>query len=438
MAIRVGTTGARGRYQELTPDIALKLSRAFATYLGKGNIALARDTRPSGLFLSEAARSGLMSTGARVFDYSFLPTPVLQWIIRYHQFKGGISISAAHNTFDWNCLIFLGPDGSYLNLIEVEEFLNLYHSGKFSSANYDKIGVCSKTTRYIDEYFKSLRKHFKVERTPRLFKFFIDNSYGVSDRVMTQFAKNVNSKITSLFTKNARNYYKNPEPNLHNAQILATVVGETDCDGGFLFNTDGTRVLIVDEFGKAYSEELTLPVFARIILESNKTNIVTTYSTSRLLQKIARQFQVKVFQTDVGPPAVIKKAKDLKAEIAGEGSGSIAYTPFSYGYDNFFFITKLIEFLNNQKISLSELLADFSNPLIYKETYFPPSTRIYNVLNQFARHFKKKTKLKDGFYFEEGKDWVCIRVSSTKSMIRIMGEGDSLKQRVELLKDMIL
>ena len=83
-------------------------------------------------------------------------------------------------------------------------------------------------------------------------------------------------------------------------------------------------------------------------------------------------------------------------------------------------------------------MSGFDQPQIYKETFFPPPFRIYNILNEFASYYPRKIKLKDGFYIEENNEWLCIRVSSTKSMIRIMGEGKNLRDNLNQQKEIIL
>ena len=175
MAVKLGSTGVRGIFFELTPEIVLKLSQAFSTYIGVGNIAVASDTRPSGKFIIESAISGLMGTGSTVHDYGILPTPILQWIIKEYKFNGGISISGGHNSFEWNSLIFLNSEGAYLSEIEVEEFFSLYHSGHFLRKRFNKLGAYNKSSKYISNYFKNITETNGLSKNK--FKFSIDCSH---------------------------------------------------------------------------------------------------------------------------------------------------------------------------------------------------------------------------------------------------------------------
>lgn len=435
MTVKLGSTGVRGRFYELTPELVVRLTEAFSTYIGAGEVAVARDTRPSGKFLIESVISGLMSSGANVHAFGICPTPILQWIIKQQPFNGGIVVTAAHNAYKWNSLIFLNADGAYLSPVEVEEFFSLYHSGKFTKMPFNRLGTFQNHPDGIDQYFTALSRG----RPPKhsRFKFAIDCSNGAMGQVMIPFANTLAIDVVPLFCSNRSFFKKDPEPNISNSEVLATVVKETGCDGGFLLNSDATRILVVDEKGQPCSEELTLPLFASILLQEEASNIVTTYSTSKMVDLVAAKHGVKVHRTDVGPPSVVQTAVDLKAKIGGEGSGSILYTPFSFGYDSLYFIKKLVEYLDKEDIHLSTLTHQFKPPEIHKLTFQLPAQSIYAVLADIEKAYPSKIKLKDGLYIEDESGWMCIRASSTMSMIRIVAEGRGIQRQLKKIQRMI-
>jgi len=435
MALKLGTSGVRGTFLELTPEIVAALSQAFSTYVCGGAVAVAADTRPSGKYIEKAVISGLIATGAGVNDFGVLPTPVLQWIIRNGDYAGGISISGGHTSFEWNSLIFLHSEGAYLNPLEVEEFFNLYHSNLFSRKGYDQLGSYSDTRERMTDYFRVISDNPK-KGAGRL-KFAVDCSNGAAAGILPELSEALDIEIIPLFCDMKQPSQKDPEPGVANAGVLSTVVKETACDGGFQLNSDGSRILVVDETGSILSEELTLPIFAKILLEEEKSNIVTTYSTSKAIDKVAREFGVRVYRTDVGPPSVLQMAMDVKASIGGEGSGSVVYTPFSYGYDSFLFIKKMIDYLRKRETTVSALAQEFDPPEIHKTTIHLPADKIYSMLEKAERSYPHKRRLRDGIYVEDGDEWLCIRASSTMAMIRIVGEGNSVAGEIEKIREEI-
>ena len=199
-------------------------------------------------------------------------------------------------------------------------------------------------------------------------KFIIDCSNGFNENIINYLSEALNITFIPIFCRNTDQVDRDPEPNIKNAAILSTVVREAKCDGGFLLNSDGSRVLVVDERGAPLSEELTLPIFARIILDAEKSDIITNYSTSKVVDKIGNDYGVKIYRTDIGQSYVMHMVRDLKTLIGGEGNGGIAYPPFSMGFDSFIFIKYLIGFLRKSKRRLSSLAEEFLNPDILKET----------------------------------------------------------------------
>jgi len=442
MAIKLSISGIRGKFHELTPNRVVNYTQAFATYLGGGDIVMGADLRPSGKFISEAVVAGLNSCGANVIDYGTLPTPILQWLIRKYRFNGGVSITAGHNSFDWNSLIFLNAEGSYLAHLEGEEFFNLYHSGKFDKKGFANQGTYVKGDHpdagiyyhYLTDYYESLRTG---DQAGRKLKLVVDCSNGFHSSIIDVLSHALAVKLIPVFCGESAVLQKDPVPNALNAEFLATIVRETGSDGGFLLNSDASRVLVVDERGKPFSEELTLPIFAMMVLEDEPSDIVTNYSTSRVVDEVAKKFRAKVFRTDVGQPYVVQMVKEIKTVIGGEGSGSVVYSPFSYGFDSFVFIKKIVEYLRKHNLEISAIGEELKTPQIYKETIYLKPSKIYAFLEKVGDSYKEKMKLKDGFYIDRGDAWLCIRVSSTVSMIRLIGEGKGIRDEIRHIKEQV-
>src|SRR5690625_7996793 len=86
MARLFGTDGVRGRANgDITAELAVELSVGAAHVLGtlgafggsRPRAIVARDTRPSGDFLSAAVSAGLAGAGVDVLDAGILPTPAI-------------------------------------------------------------------------------------------------------------------------------------------------------------------------------------------------------------------------------------------------------------------------------------------------------------------------------------------------------------------------
>ncbi len=434
MSLKVNIAGIRGIYSELNPKMVANSAQAFSTYMNKKKILIGCDNRPSGAFIIPAIISGLLSCGSDVIDCGIVPTPILQFLIKEYDYAGGISVSAGHNMFDWNSIIFLNSQGAFFNYLEGEELFNIYHSGKFNEQKYNGLGKYKKDNLLIGSYFNKLKKDTVKGRK---LKFIIDCSNGFNSDIIQNLSKSLNIDFVPIFCGKTSQANKNPEPNIQNAEILSTVVRESNSDGGFLLNSDGSRILIVDEKGKALSEELTLPIFASIILTEQKSNIITNYSTSKTIDEVAKNHGVKVYRTDIGQSYVMQMVEDFKTLIGGEGNGSIAYSPFSMGFDSFVFIKFFTDFLKKSGKKISSFSDEFANPNIVKKTFNIKAYDIFNKLEEIGMLYPDKEIIKDGFYVENGNNWLCIRSSTTLSMLRIIGEGKDAEEEIARISEII-
>src|SRR4029450_3934861 len=155
--LKIGIGGVRGVVGDtFTPELAVAFAQAFGTYIGTGTLLVARDTRPSGPMVAAAVRAGLLSTGCAVVDLGICPTPSLQLAVPWLEARGGISITAGHNDAEWNALKFVRPDGLYLNALQAEELLDVYHQGEFDKASSDEIATSIETADAIAHHLEVL------------------------------------------------------------------------------------------------------------------------------------------------------------------------------------------------------------------------------------------------------------------------------------------
>src|SRR5919112_3080590 len=163
-SLKIGISGVRGLVGEtFTPELAVGFAQAFGTYLDSGRILVCRDARPSGPMVRAAVVAGLLATGCEVFDLGVCPTPSLQLAVKRLGAEGGISITAGHNPEPWNALKFVRGDGLYLNALQADELLDIFHQGEFAKAGWEKIRSRVEEREAITHHLDSLSRAFDVE-----------------------------------------------------------------------------------------------------------------------------------------------------------------------------------------------------------------------------------------------------------------------------------
>ena len=165
MAKLFGTDGIRGIAGKwLSSQMALDFGLAVGTQIkkkwGYATVAIGRDTRVSSSMLEAAVAAGLCNAGVDVNLLGVVPTPAVSFAVLKGKLKGGVMISASHNSFEYNGLKVFKFSGEKYDDDEELELEALMQSKQYEYAGSKDIGCIydDHTTRveYIDFIKKRL------------------------------------------------------------------------------------------------------------------------------------------------------------------------------------------------------------------------------------------------------------------------------------------
>lgn len=436
--LKIGITGVRGVVgQTFTPDLAVGFAQAFGTYLDGGRILVCRDTRPSGPMVQAAVSSGLLAAGCEVIDLGVCPTPSMQLALKQFEADGGIAVTAGHNPSHWNALKFVRADGLYLNSVQAEELLDIFHQGEFLKTTWDKIKTTIIKADAIEHHINTLRSAFNVEavRSRRL-TVAVDCCNGACSVLVPRWLKELGCEILALNDDPSAPFPHSPEPTPETMAQLRAVVKAGHADIGFAHDADGERLGLVSELGEPMSEELTLPLAALIRLEERRGPIVTNISTGSRIDQIAARYGTEVIRTPVGQPFISEAIIEHGAVLGGEGSGGVAVPEVHPTHDSAAAIGLILERLAANGEKISALAEQLPRLTMVKFNIEVAPNRLYSLLQNFrliVESEKLKHDLSDGIkvLFEDG--WVHVRASNTESIIRIISEAAEADRANELI-----
>ncbi|MCP5425903.1 MAG: phosphomannomutase [Gammaproteobacteria bacterium] len=93
----------RGRMpDQLNPQIAYRIGRAYAAFIQPQRVAVGRDVRLSSPELCQAVVEGLLDSGVDVLDIGLCGTEEIYFAVFHHRTDGGIMVTASHNPADYN------------------------------------------------------------------------------------------------------------------------------------------------------------------------------------------------------------------------------------------------------------------------------------------------------------------------------------------------
>ena len=437
--LKIGISGIRGIVGDaFTPELAAEFAQAFGTWVDGGRVPVCRDTRPSGPMVHAAVVSGLLASGCEVIDLGIAPTPTLQLAVPCLEAAGGLSVTAGHNPAAWNALKLVRPDGLHLNEAQAEEVLDIFHQGEYRKARWDAIRSRVETRDPIAHHLDALLRAFDTTVTSaKRLKVAVDCCNGACARLAPAWLRLLGCEVIVINDDPAAPFPHDPEPRADTAAQLVALVKSTRADAGFVLDADGERVLIVDETGRALSEELTLALATLVRMQTRPGTVVTNVSTTGAIEKIAARFGSTVVRTPVGQAHVSEAMLEHGAVIGGEGNGAVAVPEVHATHDSAATIGLIVEHLARSARPISAVVAELPKLAMIKEKVTMAPNLIYGALRNF-----REAVLQEGLQIDETDGvkvtrldgWVHVRASNTESLVRIIAEAET-KTRARALAE---
>ena len=135
----ISISGIRGTIPHgLDPENIVPFMQAFADISGN-KIIIARDTRPSGFFLSQLVIGTLVASSKKIIDIGIAPTPSLKYAVKLYQADAGIMITASHNPILWNGFKFIDKGGLFYTKHKQADWLKALLSKSNQKKNYSSV-----------------------------------------------------------------------------------------------------------------------------------------------------------------------------------------------------------------------------------------------------------------------------------------------------------
>jgi len=437
--LKIGVSGVRGVIGEtFTPELVVGFAQAFGTYLGPGRILVCRDTRPSGPMVASAVMAGLLATGCDVVDLGICPTPSLQLAVRWLGADGGISITAGHNPTQWNALKFVRQDGLYLTPGQVEELLDIYHQGRFEKATWDVMRTRVERSEAIPHHLDVLEARFDLgAANSRRLKVAVDCCNGSCSLLAPRWLAKLGCEVLAINDDPSSPFPHTPEPKPETAVQVRALVKAGRADVGLVHDADGERLGLVDELGRALSEEVTLALATDIALRQRVGPVVTNVSTTMAIDRIASRYGATVVRTPVGQAYISEAILEHCAVIGGEGNGSVAVPRVQASHDSAAATGLLLCHLAESGAPLSALVDALPQLTMLKEHVAIEPNVIYSALQEFRDAVQDEAgtsvDLSDGVKVAFSDGWVHVRASNTESMIRLIVEADTPSRAADLM-----
>jgi phosphomannomutase len=380
----------------------------------------------------------------QVIDLGLSTTPTVEMAVVMEQAGGGIIITASHNPREWNALKLLNHEGEFISGTDGEQVLTKGNSGDVVFAEVTKLGTLINDATYMEKHVVAILHHPLVDREAiekKNFKIVVDgiNSTGATfvpyllGRLGVKEVEVINAEVNGKFNHN-------PEPLPENLNEIANIVVKQKADLGIVVDPDVDRLCFVCEDGSMFGEEYSLVAIADYILGHQKGNTVSNMSSTRALKDITLKHGGDYFASAVGEVNVVKKMKEVKAVIGGEGNGGIIIPDLHYGRDALIGIALFLTHLAKYGKAVSDLRRTY--PDYYMSKNKIELSRDIDIKKIFAgikeKYKNQPVNTEDGLKIDFDSEWVHLRTSNTEPIIRIYAESTSENTANNIAKKLMM
>jgi phosphomannomutase len=389
-----------------------RAAQAYADYLhaqGTPSVVVGHDTRFNGALFARRVAEVLAANDIRVsLSASYVPTPALSFAVRHYGVGGGVMLTASHNPPAYNGFKLKGPYGG-----GATDTIYRDVSARVAEVHPDEVRV-----------FES-RKH-AVEI------FDIRTAY--YDALAELLDLELRGEPTPLF------YGVNPEPLPQHLRPTLELMRASKAVFATATDGDGDRLGLVLPGGTFFNSHQILALLLSVLHDKGERGcVVKTFTTSRLVERLAQKRGLEVVETPVGFKYIVDAMLSGDVLIGGEESGGIGvrgHIPERDGLANTLLVLEAV--IRSQR-SVSELFASLEAEADWHHAYDRLDLHLSgNALKDavlasladpprtFAGRTVETVETLDGVKLNlSGKAWLLFRASGTEPVLRIYCEAQS-------------
>jgi len=339
--IKFGTDGWRGEIaRDYTFESVQRAAQGFATYIkdqkrGDAGIVVGYDKRFHSENFAAAVAEVLAGNGIRAYlTQDATPTPVIAYAVLTQKAAGAVNITASHNPPTDNGFKVRDHHGG---AVDPEGLKQIEDAIPDSIDKVKRIAFNDARDKGLVEVFDSAPKYIEhlkdlIDLRPIIdagLTVMVDAMWGNGAGWFTKLL--LGGKTRVLEIHNYRNpiypEMQRPEPIRPNVDVGLRATVENKADVLLITDGDADRMGLGDEKGEFIDQLRAYGLLAYYLLEirGQRGPIVKTLSTTTMLNKLGKLYDVPVYETGVGFKYVAPKMLETDAIIGGEESGGYAF-----------------------------------------------------------------------------------------------------------------
>lgn len=406
-------------------EVGFWIGVAIAEVLAGTTVAIGRDTRASGRWLSEAVGLGLAASGVDVVDVGVAPTGALSFVARTEQLPT-VVVSASHNPFYDNGIKVFAPSGAKIEpAVEraIEERLAGHLGGE--RPTYGPLGRY-RSASFLDPYVAWLSSSVPVSGSPRV---CIDAANGAAAVVAERVLQAAGARVIGAIGVEPDGENINAGLGALHPERLGHLVLATGADLGLAFDGDADRLIAVAPSGAVVDGDDVLVIVAEALAADGGLagpGVVATVMSHRGLERTLEPQGIAVERTGVGDREVAGGLAATGFGLGGEQSGHIIFPRLAPTGDGLLTALMLLQALGRLGVPADEALAGrVRYPQIHRKVVARDGRAVL-ASGPVAEALRNAEEVLG----EEGR--FVVRPSGTEPIVRIMVEAHTEPLAIEV------
>jgi phosphomannomutase len=462
--ITFGTDGWRGTIAEdYTFDNVRRCAQGFASYLieqGRQGqwVVVGHDKRFDSEHFAAAVAEVLAGNGFKVYlTDGATPTPVISFSVVDKKACGAVNITASHNPGTDNGFKVRNEFGGAIDpegLLKIESLIPASVEKVQRKPYQQAVGV-GEIVKFdpVTPYETHINKLIDLQPIKAAgLTVMVDCMWGNGAGYFPRLLAGGSTKVLEIHNQRNPIFPEmiRPEPIPPNIDIGLQATLDNHADVLLITDGDADRVGVGDENGQFVNQLRVYGLLAYYLLEVRglRGPIVKTLSTTGMLNKLGKLYNVPVYETGVGFKYVAPKMLETDALIGGEESGGYAFrgnVPERDGILAGLYMLDMMVRLGRKPTELLKLLFAAVGGEYYYARVDRPFTGSHADRKQMILDAKPQSigGLKvvdlvtlDGFQFKlEDGGWMLIRFSGTEPIMRVYCETMHADKVQAILQD---
>jgi mannose-1-phosphate guanylyltransferase/phosphomannomutase len=425
---RAGVTGLAN--VDMTPELAVRLAMAWASTLEKGaTVTASRDTSRAARALKRAIMAGCNAAGVHVDDLEVATVPVTRFQVRAGTSLGGFTVRLAEDDQESVVVRFFDREGIDVDESVQRKVERLFAREEFRRVPAPEMGDIGFPPRALEHYTAALCSSVRLEPVVEAgFKLVLDYSHGTASFVMPNVLAKLGAEVLVVnpYASTAGAIGWDP---VASAARVADLVRASGAHLGAVIDPGGERLVLVDDEGRALSDdEALLAILALVVETTPGARVALPVAAPSAAERICGDHGAEIVWTKLSSSHLMEVASRGGVAFAGSQLGGFAFPGFLPAYDAVAALVQVLAMLAERGTRLSKVVGAIPRFSIAHEQVVTPFERKGTVMRvlmeRFARQRPEGTlELVDGVKVRERDGWVLVLPDPEEPLTHVWAEA---------------